>query len=53
VLVIIGGVLVVVNLVVQCGITFVSANAAIALFLLKMVVAVVSAGWQAGEGEGR
>ena len=49
VLIILGGVLVVVNLVVQYGITFLSANAAIALFLFELVVAAISSWWLAGE----
>jgi drug/metabolite transporter (DMT)-like permease len=52
VLIILGGVLVVVNLVVQYGITFVSANAAIALFLFELVVAALSSWWLAGEAMG-
>ncbi|MDP2868776.1 EamA family transporter [Methyloversatilis sp.] len=52
VLIILGGVLVVVNLVVQYGITFVAANAAIALFLFELVAAALSSWWLAGEAMG-
>ena len=52
VLIILGGVLVGVNLVVQYGITFVAANAAIALFLFELVVAALSSWWLAGEAMG-
>lgn len=48
-LALIGGVLLLVNLVVQYGITFLSANAAIALFLFELVVAAISSWWLAGE----
>ncbi|WP_018410663.1 DMT family transporter [Methyloversatilis thermotolerans] len=49
VLFILGGVLLLVNLVVQYGITFLAANAAIALFLFELVVAAISSWWLAGE----
>ena len=48
-LAVVAGVLLVVNLVVQYGITFLSANAAIALFLFELVVAAISSWWLAGE----
>jgi drug/metabolite transporter (DMT)-like permease len=48
-LVLVGGVLLMVNLVVQYGITFLAANAAIALFLFELVVAALASWWLADE----
>ncbi len=51
-LVVVGVVLLLVNLVVQYGITHLSANSAIALFLFELVVAAASSWWLAGEAMG-
>jgi drug/metabolite transporter (DMT)-like permease len=48
-LAIIGVVLLLVNLIVQYGITHLTANAAISLFLFELVVAALSSWWLAGE----
>lgn len=48
-LLIVGIVLLLVNIVVQYGITHLTANAAIALFLFELVVAAASSWWLAGE----
>lgn len=48
-LAILGAVLLIINLVVQYGITHLSANAAISLFLFELVVAAASSWWLAGE----
>jgi drug/metabolite transporter (DMT)-like permease len=48
-LVILGLVLLLINIVVQYGQTFLSANTAIALFLFELVVAALSSWWLAGE----